>query len=72
MKVRRVAIAIGVLNLALLVGLLSQLRPASAQDIAPVLRVRNRGCTWSRTRQRRHYSGVAGRSEIGRRNECDT
>ena len=40
MKIQRVLIALTVLNLVLLVFLLTQLRPVSAQGVAPVLRGR--------------------------------
>ena len=40
MKTQRVAIALTVVNLALLVFLLAQMRSADAQDVAPVLRGR--------------------------------
>ena len=40
MKTQRVAIALTVLNLGLLIFLLAQIRYANAQDVAPVLRGR--------------------------------
>jgi hypothetical protein len=40
MKIQRVLIAVTVLNLVLLMFVLAQLRPVSAQDVAPVLRGR--------------------------------
>ena len=40
MKIQRVAIALTVLNLALLIFLLAQIRYVGAQDVAPVLRGR--------------------------------
>jgi len=40
MKVYRLLVALTVLNLVLLVFLLAQMRPATAQEIAPVLRGR--------------------------------
>ncbi|HEV3217001.1 MAG TPA: hypothetical protein VGZ27_14820 [Vicinamibacterales bacterium] len=40
MKIQRVLIALTVLNLVLLVFLMAQLRPVTAQNIAPVLRGR--------------------------------
>jgi hypothetical protein len=40
MKTQRLAVALAVLNLVLLIFLLAQIRPVTAQDIAPVLRGR--------------------------------
>ena len=40
MKIQRVLIALTVLNLVLLVFLLAQIRPATAQEVAPLLRAR--------------------------------
>ena len=40
MKTQRIAIGLTVINLALLIFLLAQIRNASAQDVAPVLRGR--------------------------------
>jgi hypothetical protein len=40
MKIQRLGIALTVINLVLLTFLLSQMRPATAQGVAPVLRVR--------------------------------
>lgn len=42
MKTQRVAIALTVINLGLLIFLLAQIRHADAQDVAPVLRGRSR------------------------------
>ena len=41
MTAQRIAIALSAANLLLLIALLSQFRPASAQEIAPVLRGRS-------------------------------
>ena len=40
MKIQRVAIALTVVNLGLLIFLLAQIRNAGAQDVAPLLRGR--------------------------------